>query len=218
MKPPGLLIYLLQMVAVAAIACSGALEAGRKNMDLVGVTIVAIAAALGGGTLRDLLLDRNPVFWIADPMYLLVCAITALLTWGYASFRPPPMKTLLIVDAAGLGLFTVIGTRIAEDAGQTVVISCIMGVMTGTAGGVVRDILCGEIPMLFRRSPLYATASALGTVAYFGVKGLGAPVPFSSLMGILTIVALRGAAIFFGWSLPVFRLHGEGRGPSHTEL
>lgn len=216
MKVPGF-VYLLQMVGVAAIACSGALEAGRKNMDLVGVVIVAVAAALGGGTLRDILLDRNPVFWIADPMYLLVCAITALLTWAYASFRTPPMKALLIMDAAGLGLFTIIGMRISEQAGQSVAICCIMGVVTGAAGGVIRDILCGEIPVLFRRSPLYATAAALGTVVYFAMKALGTPVPLSSIIAILTIITLRGAAVLFDWSLPVFRLHGERRSSTRPE-
>ena len=199
-----MLIYVLQLTAAAACAASGALAAGRKSLDFVGVMVISLAAAVGGGTLRDLLLDRNPVFWLADNFYLYVSFGSALVTWIYTRRWSPPMRLLLTVDAVGLALFTMMGTGIAEKMEQTVTICLAMGVITGVAGGVVRDILCGEIPMTFRRSELYASAALLGSGVYLGLKATGLPADVCAVAGAVTVFLLRMAALRWNWHLPVF--------------
>ncbi|MEO8205198.1 MAG: trimeric intracellular cation channel family protein [Chthoniobacterales bacterium] len=197
------LAYVLQMAGVAVFACSGALAAGRKSLDVVGVIVIAFSTAVGGGTLRDLLLQRS-IFWFADPVYLWVCIGAGALTWVYASFWPLPQRALLFADAWGLGFFTISGMQIAEQLGHSVVICCVMGVITGVAGGVLRDVLCGEIPLIFRKSELYASAAILGTVVYFSLKAVAVSTAIASLAGIGIIILLRCAALIFGWHLPVF--------------
>jgi uncharacterized membrane protein YeiH len=199
-----MLIYVLQLAGAAACASSGALSAGRKSLDFIGVMVISLAAAVGGGTLRDLLLDRNPVFWLADNMYLYVSFGTGLLTWVYTRRWSPPMRLLLTVDAIGLALFTMTGTQIAEQMEQTVTICLAMGVITGVAGGIVRDILCGEIPMTFRRSELYASAALLGSGVYLGLKAAGLPTDACAVAGAVTVFLLRMAALRWNWHLPVF--------------
>lgn len=199
-----MLIYIFQLAGVAACAASGALSAGRKSLDFIGVMVISLAAAVGGGTLRDLLLDRNPVFWLADNFYLYVSIGSGLLTWVYTRRWSPPMRLLLTVDAVGLALFTITGTQIAEQMEQTVVICLAMGVITGVAGGVLRDILCGEIPMTFRRSELYASAALLGSGVYLVLEETPLPVDVSAMVGAGTIFLLRLAALRWNWHLPVF--------------
>lgn len=199
-----LIFYILQMAGTAACAASGALSAGRKSLDLVGVLVISMAAAVGGGTIRDLLLDRNPVFWMGDNLYILVALAAGLLTWIYTRWWSPPTRLLLVVDAVGLALFTIIGTRIAEQGGQTHLVCVIMGVITGAAGGVLRDILCGEIPMTFRRSELYASAALIGSATYLGLEALGLPTDGCALVSVIFILLLRLAALRWNWHLPVF--------------
>lgn len=199
-----LAFYLLQLAGTAACAASGALSAGRKSLDLIGVMVISLAAAVGGGTLRDLLLDRNPVFWMGDNLYILVALGAGLLTWVYTRWWSPPLRLLLVVDAIGLALFTISGTQIAEQASQTALICVTMGVITGVVGGILRDILCGEIPMTFRRSELYASAALLGSAAYLGLKALGLPADFCALLAAIIIFLLRLAALRWNWHLPVF--------------
>src|SRR5688500_6870320 len=127
--------YLLDLVGVGVFAISGALAAGRKSLDLLGVVVIAVVTAIGGGTLRDLLLDRHPIFWIADPLYVVVIACAALATVAWTRRFRPPVNMLVIADALGLALFSVAGAQIAQDAGVSPVIVVIMGTMTGTAGG-----------------------------------------------------------------------------------
>src|SRR5690606_23714104 len=125
--------------------------AGRKSLDLLGVLVISVVTAIGGGTLRDLLLDRHPIFWIDQPIYLIVISVAALLTLAYVRVRPPPGNSLLLADAFGLALFTVTGAQIAEGAGLSPIIIVIMGTMTGVAGGALRDVLCAEVPLIRRR-------------------------------------------------------------------
>jgi uncharacterized membrane protein YeiH len=156
-----MVLYLLDLLGVAVFAVSGALAAGRKGLDMLGVIVIAVVTAVGGGTLRDLLLDRHPIFWIADPTYLVVISVSALLTLSYVRRRPPPGNSLLIADALGLALFTIMGAQIAEGAGLSPIIIVLMGTMTGVAGGVLRDVLSAEVPFILRRD-LYATAAIAG--------------------------------------------------------
>lgn len=201
-----MLIYLLQLAAVAACASSGTLVAGKKNLDLIGVMVISVATAVGGGTVRDVLLDRNPVFWLADNTYVLVSLAAGLLTWAYTRRWPPPHRLLLTVDALGLALFTVAGIQIAQQAGQTQIVCLIMGVITGAAGGVVRDVLCGEIPLIFRRGELYASASALGGMLYLVLAWLSVGTDINTLITATLIFLLRMAALRWGWHLPVYKL------------
>ncbi|HRJ72109.1 MAG TPA: trimeric intracellular cation channel family protein [Terrimicrobiaceae bacterium] len=203
-----MVIYLLQLAGTAACASSGALSAGRKSLDLVGVMVISFAAAVGGGTLRDLLLDRNPVFWLADNSFLLVSIGTGLSTWVYTRRWSPPLRLLLLVDAIGLALFTISGIQIAEQAGQSALACLVMGVITGVAGGILRDVLCGEIPMTFRRSELYASASLLGGGGYLLLISGGLPAGPSAMIGATATFLLRMAALKWGWHLPVFEFKG----------
>src|SRR5687768_1966185 len=123
-------------------------------MDVLGVMVIAIVTAIGGGTIRDLLLDRHPVFWIEDPSHLVVSILAAVLTLVYARFRRPPTHSLAIADALGLALFTIVGAQIAQQKLTDPILVVVMGTMTGVAGGVIRDVLSAEIPLIFRKGEL----------------------------------------------------------------
>lgn len=196
-------IYVLQLLATMVCACSGALTAGRKNLDLIGLLAISFATATGGGTLRDLLLDRNPVFWMGDPAYLYVSLGAALAIWIYTRFWAPPERFLLIVDAFGLGLFLIVGIQIAENVGQSATVALIMGLITGVAGGVVRDVLCGEIPVIFRRSELYASAALIGGGVYLALGQWDVARDVAALIGAGVAIFLRLAALRWRWHLPV---------------
>lgn len=196
-------IYVLQLLATMVCACSGALTAGRKNLDLIGLLAISFATATGGGTLRDLLLDRNPVFWMGDPAYLYVSLGAALAIWIYTRFWGPPERFLLIVDAFGLGLFLIVGIQIAENVGQSATVALIMGLITGVAGGVVRDVLCGEIPVIFRRSELYASAALIGGGVYLALGQWDVARDVAALIGAGVAIFLRLAALRWRWHLPV---------------
>lgn len=199
------------LAGVAVFATSGALAAGRRSLDLFGVFIIAAVTAVGGGTTRDLLLDRQPIFWLQNPAYLATIAAAAALTVLVVRRRgalPVPPRVLLLADALGLALFTITGTRIASQAGVPAPSAALLGMMTGALGGVFRDVLCGEVPMILRRD-LYATAALAGSLAYLVAQSL--PRPWPSLLGLAAVLLLRGLAIFRGWRLPVFRLPEEPR-------
>jgi len=209
-SPEERLIYqLIEFFGVAVFAVSGALAAGRKSLDLLGVVVIATVTAVGGGTTRDLLLDRNPVFWIAEPTYLAVATAAALLTVAYTRWRRAPAKALAIADALGLGFFVIGGAQIAEALELPWIIIVVMGVVTGVAGGVIRDVLTAEIPMILRRGELYATTAIVGVSAYLLLVALGVPRPIPAGVGMVTIVAFRLAAIFWGLRLPVFTLREQ---------
>ena len=200
------LIFGLQMAAAMVCAVGGALAAGRKRLDMVGVVFVSFVAAVGGGSLRDLLLDRNPVFWLAQPSYLTVSLVAGALTWLYIRRWPAPGRFLNFIDAFGLGLFTISGIQIAQEMGQSTLICLVMGLITGVAGGLLRDLLCGEIPSVFQGGELYASASLLGGGMFFLMETLGADPRVCALAGAATVVGLRLAALRLGWRLPVLEI------------
>lgn len=200
------MLYLLDLLGVAVFAISGALAAGRRSLDLLGVVVIGLVTAIGGGTLRDLLLGRQPVFWVQDPTYLVVIAAAALGTVVISRWRRVPERGLLIADALGLALFSIAGARIAEQAGHGGVVAVVMGTITGCAGGMIRDVLCAQIPVILRRGQIYATAAMAGISLYWLLQSHGLPPPWPSLIGIFAIAALRIAAIIWGISLPVFSL------------
>jgi len=197
--------YLIDLIAVAVFAISGTLAAGRKSLDLVGVYVIAVVTAVGGGTLRDLLLDRHPLFWIIDPNYLYVITGAVVVTLAYVRFRPPPHQVLLIADAIGLSIFTIVGTGFAEALDRPWIVAVVMGTLTGTAGGVLRDMLCNDIPILFREGYLYATAAAVGATIYVLIQEpLGRE--WAAYIGMAVIAALRFGSIIYKWNLPRFTL------------
>jgi uncharacterized membrane protein YeiH len=200
------ILYVLSLVGVGVFAASGALAAGRKGFDLLGVVVIAGVTAIGGGTIRDVLLDRHPIFWIADPMQLVVIFAAAGLTLAWVRFRKPPWTALLVADALGLALFTISGTQVAEQRGLPGIIAVVMGTITGSAGGVLRDILSGEVPLLLRHTELYATASIVGSTVYLLAKDLGLAATPAALLGMATVAAIRFAAILWRLRLPVFEV------------
>ncbi|MEM6867940.1 MAG: trimeric intracellular cation channel family protein [Cyanobacteria bacterium P01_C01_bin.121] len=204
-----MLFYVLGLIGVAVFAVSGALAAGRKQLDLLGVVVIAVVTAIGGGTLRDILLDRHPVFWIEDPLYLLVILAAALSTVVYTQAFKPPGKSLLIADALGLSLFSINGAQIAEQAGLAGIIIILMGTITGTAGGVIRDIVLADIPVILRRGRIYATAAIVGILTYLLLQQIGLRSEIAAPIGMVVVAGLRMAAIVWGLMLPIFNLSGD---------
>ncbi|MEQ1438383.1 trimeric intracellular cation channel family protein [Fontimonas sp. SYSU GA230001] len=202
---PSSLLHFLDFAGVAVFAVSGALAAGRKSLDLLGVVVIAIVTSIGGGTLRDLLLDRT-AFWIADPRYLVTIIGAALFTVVYVRFRRPPDKALQYADALGLALFSIAGAQIAESSGLGGLIAVVMGTITGVFGGVLRDVLCAEIPMILRKGNIYATAAIAGASLYVVLQDAGLARPWAAAAGMATIAGLRIAAIAWNLTLPVFTL------------
>jgi uncharacterized membrane protein YeiH len=199
-----MILYLLDLIGVAVFAVSGVLVAAHSGMDLLGGIALAALTAIGGGTLRDVLLNRHPIFWIRDARYLMVILVVAALTMIYIAFLPPPGYSLLIADALGLALFAISGAQVAEAARHSPLIVILMGTMTGTAGGVLRDVMSARVPMIFRQD-LYATAAIAGIVVYLVLQKLSVPRPWAISAGVLTILVLRLVAVVWGAHLP--RLH-----------
>jgi uncharacterized membrane protein YeiH len=196
-----MLLYLLELFGVAVFAVSGALAAARKNMDLFGIIVIAAVTAIGGGTLRDVLLDRHPIFWFQNTTYLPVIIAAAVFTVIYTRYRDVPLKALLVADAFGLALFTVSGAKIAEQLGMPGIIVVFMAALTGTAGGMLRDVLCAEVPLILRRE-IYATASIAGAIVYVAGQAAGLGSAVVALAAMALVFALRMAAIFLGWHMP----------------
>lgn len=204
--------YLIDLAGVAVFAISGVLAAGRKGLDLLGVAVIAVVTAIGGGTLRDVLLDRHPIFWIANPTYLWVILAATVVTLGYVRLWIASRRALLIADALGLAFFTIGGVEIAQQAGHTDLIAVLMGTITGVAGGVIRDVLLGEIPLIFRPGRLYATAAIVGAALYVLLAGHGVAREAAALAGMGVIAALRLGAIYWRLELPVVSLPEDGAG------
>lgn len=204
------MLYILDIFGTGVFAVTGALAAGRKRLDLFGVLVLAIATAIGGGTIRDMALGATPVFWITDSNYVPVASGCALLTVVWLRFAPFPSRLLPIGDAVGLATFTIIGAAKALSMGVAPMMAVLLGVMTGVAGGMIRDVLCGEVPMVLRRE-IYATASIIGGAVFVLATHALSYHPISTWLGIGATLSLRLAAIRFNLSLPVFSSINLGR-------
>jgi len=203
----GSVIYGLDLLGTFVFAISGALAAARKQMDIFGFLVVAMAVAVGGGTVRDLVLGAGPVFWVQDANYLYVVALAAVFTFFWAHKVSSRFTLLVWADAFGLALFALIGTQKALAFGVEPVIAILMGVVTGTFGGMIRDVLCGEVPLVLRRE-IYALAAVTGSAVFWGTVTLGLTGVFPLILGFVATLAVRGPAIVFGWSLPVYGSRG----------
>jgi uncharacterized membrane protein YeiH len=200
------ILQTLDYAGVAVFAVSGAIAAGRKSFDLLGVVVIALVTSIGGGTVRDVLLNRNPVFWIGNPTYLIVIVATALLTVPYTRRFKPPRQALQAADALGLAFFGISGAQVAENAHLPGLILVVMGTITSVFGGVLRDVLCNDIPMILRKGNIYATAVIAGVSLYVIGSSLGMSRESASVLGMLVIAGLRFAAIVWNLSLPVYEL------------
>ncbi|MDB4412088.1 TRIC cation channel family protein [bacterium] len=199
------LLLTLEFIAVAVSATYGILLAARQGMDFVGVFAVAFVAAFGGGTLRDLFLDRVPLFWVANPHYVLV-VLALTLASGFIVRLLPRIKPLLpFPDAIGMALFTVVGTQIAIDEGTTWYLAALFGVITGTFGGVLAEIVCNEIPTLFKPDPLCATCNLTGALLYLGGLEIGIAQPILLAVAIIVMVVFRLSALRWNLTLPALR-------------
>jgi uncharacterized membrane protein YeiH len=190
------LFYWIMLAGVALYSTTGVLEAGRKGMDVVGACAVGLATAAGGGTVRDLLIGQ-PVFWITDQSYMLVALGTALISFFLLRVIKLPGRLFLVPDALGLALFTVSGTQIAQVAGTPWLAACLMGIITGVAGGVLRDILCNDIPLIFLPGELYAIAATGGAATVVGMHAAGFSQEVAASAGFLVAAGLRLAAMAF---------------------
>ena len=206
-----MLRYVLDLGGVAVFAISGVASARRAGLDLFGILVIAVIAAIGGGTLRDLLLGRRPVFWIEDATYLAVIALAAAVALLYARWWSPPTQLLRLADTGGLALFTISGTQTALGQGIGWHAAIIMGLLSGCAGGILRDVLCGEVPYLLRRE-VYATAALAGAGLYVLLLRLGGPEQAAALLAMASIAAVRLVTLWRNWHLPAFSVAGEGGG------
>jgi uncharacterized membrane protein YeiH len=199
------LLYLFTLLGVGVFACSGALAAGRRNLDPIGVAVLAMVTATGGGTIRDVLLDR-PVFWMVDSTHIVVCLGAAAATWIWVKFFTPPDRALQLADALGLALFAIAGAQIAEERGQSALIIILMGAITGCAGGLLRDVLSAEVPLVFRKSELYVTACIAGLIAYVTLRYFGFQSGLAGSVSAAVILTLRLASIRWNITLPTMRI------------
>ena len=193
------LIYGLGLAGAAVNAASGVLEAGRKPFDLFGMVVVALAAALGGGSLRDMLLDRT-VFWIADQAYLITAGVVTFLLARRVRL---PAQLFLLPDAIGLSLFTVVGTSVALAHGAPWLVASLMGVVTGVFGGILRDVLCNEAPVVFGGT-LYGSAAWLGALVLIALPEAGVGHDVAALAAGGVICTIRLLSIRFKWHLPIY--------------
>jgi uncharacterized membrane protein YeiH len=196
-------LYWITLIAVIVSSASGVLKAGFKQFDLFGVIIIAIATGLGGGSLRDLLLDRD-VFWIKDQVFFIASLASAVTIFITARLMVISPKLFLVADAAGLATFGIAGTLVSLMVGAPWLVASFMGVMTGTMGGIFRDVLSNEPPVVFQ-SPLYATVSWCGSLIFIGLLYLQFDVTNAAAFSGLSIFIARLLAIRFNISLPRFR-------------
>jgi uncharacterized membrane protein YeiH len=197
------LLASFDLAGVAVFAVTGALVASRKQMDVFGFALLGTATGIGGGTLRDLLLGRA-AFWIGDPTSLVLCVAISTLVFFTAHIPESRYRLVLWLDAVGLAAVAVRGAQIALDAGAGAVVAVTMGVVTAVFGGILRDVLAGESPLVLRRD-VYVTAAFAGATAYVVLAAAGAPHPGAALAGFAVAFAIRGLAIRYRWTLPVYK-------------
>ena len=197
------MLYTIEIAAVVASGLYGVLLGCRKGLDAVGVFTIAFAVAFGGGTLRDLLLDRQPLFWMANDHYLVLVFALAIIGSAWPRLVKRCERILPVPDALGIALFSLTGAAYAIEAGHSPVVASIMAVITGTFGGVIAEIICNEIPSLFRTAPLQATCAFAGAWVYLAIE-IYSPLPHAVALwsGFAVIALFRLAALRWNWRLP----------------
>lgn len=197
------MLLMLYLIAITAEAMTGALSAGRRGMDWFGVVLIACVTALGGGSVRDVLIGHYPLTWVKHPEYLILTSVEALVTIFIAPLMRHLRSLFLVLDALGLVAFTLIGCMTALEAGHGLVIASVCGVITGVFGGILRDIFCNDIPLIFPRE-LYASVSFLAAWCFLLCQYLQLPDEQAVLITLFGGLLLRLLAIRFRWEMPKF--------------
>lgn len=195
------ILYLLDLLGTFAFAVSGALAGVRKDLDLYGVTVLGVVTAVGGGTIRDVLIGRIPPFIFQNTTYLFISIFASLITFYFSTFVEKKLKSLLIMDAVGLGVFTVIGISVGISYNIGYFGAIIMGVMTGTVGGMIRDILQGEVPLVLKKE-IYASACIAGGLIFVFFDWLNLNKTIDVVVCIIIVITIRLIAIYKNWHLP----------------
>ncbi|SCY81026.1 trimeric intracellular cation channel family protein [Paracoccus tibetensis] len=199
------LVTALDYGSVLIFALTGALVASRAQLDPVGFIFMAALTAVGGGTLRDLILNREAVFWVAEPSYVLLAAGAALAVFWTAHLIESRYSLLVWLDSVALAVAVAAGAGVALEMGSPPVIVVIMGIVTGTFGGLMRDVVGNELPLVLKQGELYLTAAFGGALAAVLLVWTGAPRPVALLACALVVWVLRAGSLRFGWKLPVYR-------------
>ena len=203
MRPEQAVVPAIEFVAVLAAAFSGFAEARNKKMDAVGVFTVAFITAFGGGTLRDVLLDRRPFFWVQHQHYIVLIFVLTLIATPLLRLaqRVVPPTLFVIADALGLGLFSIAGVSVAHELGSPPIIAAMMGVVTGVFGGVLRDVILNEVPMVLRDGRPYALAALAGCAFFLLILEAGMPASIATWIAATLIVAVRLIAWRWNWTI-----------------
>lgn len=202
------LFNILDLLGTTAFAISGALAAMNRRLDIFGIFIIAFVTAIGGGTVRDMLIGNTPVTWMENIIYIYLIGVVTILSIIFRRKLNYLKTSLFLFDTIGLGIFTITGVEIGIQNGLNPIISITLGAMTGTFGGVIRDILCNEIPVIFRKE-IYATACLVGGLAFVIMHALGVPQDVIYLATSLTVIVIRLVVVKYAISLPSFYLSSE---------
>ncbi|SMX40541.1 trimeric intracellular cation channel family protein [Maliponia aquimaris] len=197
-------LVLLDYSSTLVFALTGALVASRAQLDVVGFAFLAGLTGLGGGTLRDLLLDRTPI-WIADPTYLAVVTGAAVLVFFTAHLIESRLKAIYWLDALALGIAVAAGSGVAQRMGMPAEVVLVMGIATGCAGGLARDVVANEVPLVLKQGELYVTCALAGSLATVVADTLGAPPALTAALAAVVTIGLRAGSLALGWKLPVYR-------------
>ena len=198
----------LDLLGTSAFAISGALAAMNRRLDLFGIFIIAFVTAIGGGTIRDILIDNTPVTWMENTIYIYLIGVVTIIAIIFRTQLDRLKKSLFLFDSIGLGIFTITGVELGIQNDLNPIICITLGAMTGTFGGVIRDILCNEIPVIFRKE-IYATASIMGGLAFILLHELSLNQDVIYIVTSLTVILMRLMAVKFKISLPSFYLSEE---------
>lgn len=207
------MIELLDYFGIVVFAVSGALAAARARMDVVGFALLGIVTGIGGGSLRDLLLGRLPVFWIEQPLYIVLCVVAAIVTFVSVPIIASRLKLLLWADAVGLAVFAVLGAQTALANDAPLIIAALLGVVSATFGGLIRDILCNETPLILLRE-IYVSAALVGASLYVGLIELSVAPVIALIAGSVATFVVRGLAMVYHLSLPAFVHRNDREGGS----
>jgi uncharacterized membrane protein YeiH len=201
------LMMVLDYAAVFVFALTGALVASRAQLDIVGFVFVASLTAVGGGTIRDVILNRDQVFWVADPTYIAVAATAAILVFWTAHLLESRYRTILWLDACALAIAVPAGVAVALALHQPFGIVIIMGITTGCFGGLMRDVVCNEVPLVLKQGELYVTCALAGAVAALIALAVDLPLALALLICSGVTFTLRAGSLVFGWKLKVYRAY-----------
>lgn len=203
-----MMVYYLGLMGIAAFSMTGVIAAGKKDMDIFSIVLLGVVTALGGGTLRDIIIDSNPIFWIGDLSYLWVSLAAAVIAFFLIKFVKPLLPLLLYIDALGLSMFTILATEKTIVLGFSWPVGILMGITTGIAGGMIRDILTGRMPLLLGRE-FYATPALLGASLFVALIYWLPDHEFNRIYAIVVVFIVRAGAIQWGIYYPKWLIYGE---------